>query len=339
MTIDTQLTENCLSLAIMIASQEEYTRLESSSGVGGNLHEVARAIQRSLISLERLRSQQMPEYTDWDPLLYGTWYQPRQINLAYGLLTWARMKSWEENPFEAGKATLHIVDFGAGSLAVQLAAAVAVADAFEHVASIRRIRIDSIDTSQSMMRFGERIWTWFKVFVEAMDPNGALDQVLRLIVYETHETICSIAPVVDATCYVTAINAVYDRNRQEVKADLSSLVKKLRPRCVLTSTVAWKGNLLSEVSPLAGNTEYSEWATMKNDPIDMPIHLAGNVKYMSEWRRQRLRDLEETGTLMTVRDIDHRFIRSMLSNNVTWNYPAPAVLAYTKRSMEDDLPW
>ena len=95
MTIDTQLTENCLSLAIMIASQEEYTRLESSSGVGGNLHEVARAIQRSLISLERLRSQQMPEYTDWDPLLYGTRYQPRPKWLQRtDSLTWASMKSW-----------------------------------------------------------------------------------------------------------------------------------------------------------------------------------------------------------------------------------------------------
>ena len=336
--INRQTTEDCLALAIVITAQEEYTRLEESPDIGGNPIEIAKAIQRSFASLDRLRTSQMPDYTDWDPLLYGTWYQPRQINLAHGILTWAGTKPWRENPFQAGLDTWHIVDFGAGALAVQFAAAIAAADAVERGAPISRIRIDSIDTSPGMMQFGERMWDWFTVLVGVMDPNGALDQALRSIDYETHTSIRSVKRVTDATCYLTAINAVYDRNTRDVKSDLNSLVNKLQPSHFLTSTVEWKGNLLREVSPLGGNSEYDEWTATQNGPIDTSKRFAGNVKYVSEWRRECWRDLEVPEVPLANSDIDYPLIRNMLSNNVIWDYPSLAILAYARRSSDDDLP-
>ena len=278
----------------------------------------------------------MPDYTGWDPLLYGTWYQPRQINLAYRILTWARVKSWEENPFQVGLDTWHIVDFGAGALAVQFAAAIAAADAVERGNPINRIRVDSIDTSPCMMQFGEHMWKWFTILVGVMEPNGALDQALRSIDYGTHMSIQSVEPVTDATCCLAAINAVYDQNKRNVTSDLNSLVTKFQPSLVLTSGVDWKRSLLREVSPLDGNSEYDKWTATQNDLIDISKRFAGNVKYVSEWRRERWRDFKSR---KIQKGIDYPWIYGRISRTVPWGYPAPAILAYARRSSDDDLPW
>ncbi len=279
----------------------------------------------------------MPDYTGWDPLMYGTWYQPKQINLALGILKWAKDKLSQD--FRPSADEWQIVDFGSGSLAVQFAVAIAAAEEIDQGTPIRRIQVDSIDTSLDMMEFGSRVWKWFKVLTAIEDSNGPLDQAVRSIESVRHTSIQSIAPINNAERYLMAIHAVYGQNVSNVKSDLAFLVNALQPDAVFMSAVEWKLGLLRQASPLGGSEVYDEWDSTNDDSIDIPVHFSSDVDFVSEWRRDRWRELQSQWIPANDDNIDWTWIRFMLSNNVTWNYPVPVVLAYTKRSIEDDLPW
>ena len=338
--IDTQLAAKCMCLAIVVAAQEEYLRLTQTTVNGHQPTETLRKIQGSLKSLDRMKSlYHMPDYTGWDPLMYGTWYQPRQINLAHGILTWARSKLWEDNPFQPRTDEWQVVDFGAGSLAVHFAVAIAAAEEIDQGTPIRRIQIDSIDTSPEMMDFGSKMWDWYKVLAAIEDPNGPLDQAVRSIEWTRHTSTDSVDGLDDAERYLVGINAVYGQNTSVVKNDLAALVSSIQPDCVLLSAVEWKLGLLRQATPLDGSESYEELIETESGSINLSVLFSSNVDLVSEWRRDRWRELESQWVPSRDGNIDWTWIRWMLSNNVTWNYPDTAILAYTKRTIEDDLPW
>ena len=84
-----------------------------------------------------------PDYDDpWVALLYLTWYQPSQVNLAYTL---SRRILGATNPFLSG--SLQIVDYGCGALAMLFGLALAAAETHQKDRPHPKITVDLIDES------------------------------------------------------------------------------------------------------------------------------------------------------------------------------------------------
>ena len=105
---------------------------------------IAMRIYRSLDSLRQLQRGVMPDYNDWDALIYCLWYQPGHVNLAYTL---ARKVPASKNPLVTGKGQLRVIDFGCGALAVQFGLALVAADTLARHRRLPQITVIPIDTS------------------------------------------------------------------------------------------------------------------------------------------------------------------------------------------------
>ena len=73
---------NALDKAIVTTAEQQLDRL--CKGLADK--QVAEGICGALNSLRGLRDGKMPEYSEWDSLIYLLWYQPDRINLAYSLV-------------------------------------------------------------------------------------------------------------------------------------------------------------------------------------------------------------------------------------------------------------
>ena len=105
-----------LDRAIAEVAEAEYGRLAHGVPPDAQATQVDAALQ----SLRRLQQGTPPDYdSDWVVLFYLTWYQPRQVHLAYAAL---RQYVSANNPPQC------VVDYGCGALAVQLALAIALTE-------------------------------------------------------------------------------------------------------------------------------------------------------------------------------------------------------------------
>ena len=121
MELDTEVASRArksLDRAIANLAEAEYGRLSTEGGLGTKeQHEL---VDRALRSLKELQQGRKADYGDeWVGVFYLTWYQPRQIQLAYAAL---RELIPERNPPK------YIIDYGCGAWAVQIALALRIAD-------------------------------------------------------------------------------------------------------------------------------------------------------------------------------------------------------------------
>ena len=99
--MDQQAVTDALSEAITTVAQNELDELT----VGLTSSQKAHQIGNALTELEKLsRGTGIPDYNDpWVALFYVTWYQPRQINIAYSMLKsyldLNRMSEWAKSAF------------------------------------------------------------------------------------------------------------------------------------------------------------------------------------------------------------------------------------------------
>ena len=320
----------CLSQAIVRAARDELKIRLNDPNVSGKRLPAALAVEKSLNSVLRLRDGDMPDYDQWDPLMYATWYQASQINLAYSLLNWASERSWPDNPLKESGGALQVVDFGCGTLAMQFAVGLAAADALRSGIVKDRIRVDSFDTSQDMMDMGARIWEHFSKLVVKMLPDDPLCEVLSSMELNLHQSISSIEPIPHATRLVTAIHVVYDTNISTVRRNLRLLARTLRPAGCFLTTFAGNGELLENVGPAASNSAYENWTD--EWPYILRPQFEGPVDEVYEWRQWLLERLNKGGLLIRADNVDYNLIRNMLNTQVEWRYRTPAVQAYFKKS-------
>ena len=190
--------------------------------------EIAEGIHRSLRSLERLQSGRMPRYDAWDPLLYLTWYQPSQINLAY---TIARKVTKNKNPLRSGSGNLEVFDFGCGALAMQFGLAFAAADTMKKHNTCPQIAVTSRDKNEPMRRIGEKLWFRFvdEIADEGKYPElNALRQACAAMKVDEHGNST-------ATRWLTVLHVAYRENAAEVKKSLDARVKEKKPHMVLVT--------------------------------------------------------------------------------------------------------
>ncbi len=211
-----------LDRAIAKVAKERFEELSE----GLSHEQIARKVLRALRSLEALRRGKMPEYNDWDALLYSTWYQPGHINLAYTL---ARKIPKDMNPLETGKGGLRVVDFGCGGLAMQFGLALAAADTFRDHQVIAPVTVLSEDISESMKSIGWRVWHAFVHKTRRNKRLDALRDVCHEMRFDDQESSANVR-------WLTALHVAYKENAVEVKNALDNLVVNESPHIVLVTT-------------------------------------------------------------------------------------------------------
>ena len=221
-----------LDRAIADVAREEYQRLtegmrpeDREKFVGGALDDLNNKLGRGM----------SPNYkSEWIALFYLTWYQLRQVHLAYTVLRYLLDNLKQEPPRQ-------VIDFGCGSGAVQIALSILLAEnsAWQNVA------VHGIDSSEPMMRIGRDLWRKFrKRIVNESDRSGGvhfagkLRRTLYLMSsscsYDTSYKASAALPATrEATssgdCWLTAIHASYQSNRKDMEAVFGRIRKEHEP--------------------------------------------------------------------------------------------------------------
>lgn len=270
-------------------------------------------VVRSLRSLERLVHGIMPDYSENPalPLLYNTWYQPRQINLVYSILRdgrWAK----DERVLRMSSRRLSVIDFGCGSLATQFAIAILAADTTSRPNDIPEIRVISYDTSLEMIQYGERVWAEFARIVNHFYADHPIRWVLDQMDCKYHTNLEGLPQSIDGMPYLlTAIHAVYQDTQERVRDDLKDLVAKYSPAVCLMTTQS--PSVVNGAWPLWGDTLYD---TIRADGTKVDTKFRGVLKSITDWRRglyaALLADWKLDGE-------DAKFVQKYLGNNaVRW---------------------
>lgn len=198
-----------LDRAVAEVAAAEYSRLAH----GLPLEDEARQVNAALQSLLGLQQGTPPNYdSEWVVLFYVTWYQPRQIHLAYAAL---RQHISADNPPPC------VVDYGCGAWAVQFALAIALTEE-QHAGAT----IHGLDPSAPMMRLGQELWSKFNEVLGQHFPNDDLAQCLAINLEfiaessRTHECLADAVPhlpVPITDCWFTAVHAIYQTNANDLQ--------------------------------------------------------------------------------------------------------------------------
>ena len=270
-----KIVTNILDYVIKTVSEQEFNRLAS----GLTIEEKGKKVLDALESLEKLRTDEMPDYHDKWVALFYSWYQPSQINLAYSMIQSII------NSTDILNEKLHIVDFGCGSLAMQFGVALAIADTIttKNKKSITEIRIDSIDISQAMIDIGKEMWELFTKLYNQKLYNH-LGPVCEIIKPNYYKDIGQVELAQSSDRWISAIHAVYDENKDDIKQSLESLVDRLHPDTCFVSTHESKKSLLKEVWPFSSKPRKTELSLQFNSELTK----------ITEWRRNLNKTLSQS---------------------------------------------
>ena len=188
-------------------------------------------IRQARVELEKVKQLGMPNYANpFVAPFHAAYYQEQHINLAYSLVDAAvRRRDPVRCPLTIS-GNLHVIDFGCGALATQFGMTMAIVDALERGQRIDRIVIDSIDTSDPMMRIGIEIWNQFAgICAQRHQLTDIADIVGRIEWYTHFDANVNVIP--NSDCWLSALHVIYDENRTPV-ADAMTLLQDQHDPCV-----------------------------------------------------------------------------------------------------------
>lgn len=315
---------NALDIAIASVVETEFQRLATAAGP----EQTAGNVLRSLRSFERLQRGVMPAYNEWDAVFYAAWYHPGHVNLAYTLIEKIPASI---NPLKSGKGSLHIRDFGCGTLAMQFGLALAAADSLEEIRIAPRINILSEDSSEPMRAIGWRIW---EAFVDEISDGmeypelDALRRVCSRISFENQSDDVSVV-------WLSALHVAYKENSGLVWRALSARVQEHSPDAVVVT--AHRRNSLFAYNPRRHG--YVDESQTFHGAV---FSLEGIFELTSAFR-QSVYD-GSVGPINLPSDDDDRFIRNYLTRHQTgWVTPFLETrdFLYTRNQVDDldDLPF
>ncbi len=302
MDIDTRTAvARALDVSIAYVAKKEFAQL--SRGLSNR--EIAEQILWALQALDGLQKNEMPDYDAWDALLYLTWYQPSQINLAYTL---ARSITPNRNPLVAGLGRLQVVDFGCGALAMQFGLALAGAETLRRHGRCPKFAIVPMDESDHMQQIGEQ--TWRRLIQEIADTDK-YPQHRHLLQVCTTMTKRGRHRCSEETCWLTVLHVAYEENVEEVKIRLDKGVCEWKPDVLLVMA-----------RPLAHKWAYSHdepKAYEKREKLLTFENLAieGMLEATTEFRRS-LHKLYGQDIDKVAHSQGGRAISYYLSNSVLW---------------------
>ena len=309
-----------LEQSIMNVANAEYERLAQ----GMTADQRADRIGRALRSLTLLQTGGMPDYEEaWNALFYMLWYQPKQVNLAYSIIRGVIEQRLDGNTFlnrENGR--LHIVDFGCGSLAMQFAMALVVADALERGELIGAVHIDSMDSSQVMINLGQATWNEFQRLVREDPLLDDLSLSFETITSATYpvEPPPAIERDTSWDCWLSAIHAVYDTNLGYVKDALRRYKDDLNPDLGFITSFHLKEGLVLAASPFQNDDRYVGSAGNFAPQFD---GILANITGL----RRGMTEIIEDAELVVERGMTMGYLRSA----VTWAWAPAATWHYVRR--------
>ena len=298
-----------LDEAIATVAEEEFNRLRR---ITNDDAQVAENIKAALYSLIKLGKGVEPEYNEWVSLFYLTWHQPRQVNLALDILK----KPYEDTRSRLGlDFPLQIIDVGCGALAVQFAVAMLAA---EYQIEMKNVTVTGIDPSDEMRNIGENLW---RAFCSGVDKCPNLSDMSRICNAMTAN--CSNANTDNAfskynatgECWLLAMHAVYETNRQEIKETLETIRYRHNPGIVLLTC--------KNSRPIRKIARFVVGEEFECEPRSRvkEFWFQGTLPRTTEWRKSLLSLL----TKNTLSDV-----RGLLNNSVKWAGRDKTALFYQK---------
>ena len=273
-------------------------------------------------SLSRLQNGEIPNYDDeWLALLYSTWYQLSHTDLAYSIIKATAKQRSRKTALLTRKGKVLVVDFGCGTLAMQFGVVLAAADALHQGQPLTSIRIDLIDSSQSMIDFGLKIWKQFKKEAGRNEQLASLSEACDLVSIET--LAAGEDPTIDPkySRWMSAMHVLYNENREDVKKELYRLSNAITAHVGFITYHSSSYALAKSVSPF--NSEGYELLSpdvqlLLKQPDSFSNPKIWNVRY--DLCDQIDRYVE-----------DDWFVRNYLSGNIPWKPSRANWLIYTKR--------
>ena len=274
------------------------------------------AVENALGSLRSLQRGGIPRYDDrWVALLYSSWYQPSHINMAYSMIAAMTQIGFTNGATLTNSGDLHVVDFGCGALAMQFGVCLAVADSLEQGQTIRKVRVDSIDTSQSMIDVGLKIWKEFKNLIEQDERTHLLcyvRQAIQLMDIQTCTSYEEIRKQAKADRWMSSLHTVYPANFIGVKKALSSIYKTVTPLAGFITSHEANAIRAKLTSPFT-DSEYHKLETSS-----IAYQIVGYLPKLTQWRNTLKQIVLQPSADAKIGDPD--FVSRYLSNSVAWGW-------------------
>ena len=183
--------------------------------------------------------------------------------------------------------SLRIVDFGAGTSAGRIGAALMAAEAIEDNRSIDSIYYDEIDSSAPMQEMGKLVWQAFTNRVRHRFAGKALARAVEVMNYSQHMEWKKVTKR-DCETWLTAFHVIY-RDNSGLKEEINRLSQHINPFFGVFSCN--KGNLERMRGVFPFDPGY-EWDSGNYPPhlgriettkytIEKAIHLGFNQWYQS----------------------------------------------------------
>ena len=227
----------------------------------------------ALEDLKKLQGDGSPDYSNpWVGLFYTTWYQPRQINLAY----WTVRKLFQE--LKPPARAIEVVDFGSGSGAFSIGLACALAE-FGQESLIRDVRMHCIDQKE-MYRTGGVLWLPFLRRLKHQQDAATTPRYS----FRPAESAFSIDDKVvisrdsNRDCWLIASHVLYKERIEHLKWDLLHLRQTLRPEVICLTGPSFK-SALADVADPAREAEHDKSAYSPRLPR------SGILPKITNWRK------------------------------------------------------
>ena len=240
--------ERALEWTISDVAKREFQRLMRGLSPDQRKNQLSKA----RISLDRLRTLNTPDYSnELVTLMYLAQYQLGHINLALSTIRHIESHRTPSRLLLGDTDKLHFIDFGGGALAGQFGVSIAVASMLSRGEEISSVKVDSIDTSRSMLNIGSLTWAAFVKYVFNHLSNTSIALACEMISdgFETHMDYQNISAVPNADVWLTAFHTIYRTNQSEIKDALDYLYKRHNP--VAGAITCY----YEENSPSLGNVE------------------------------------------------------------------------------------
>ena len=194
-----------------------------------------RCAERSSAAMTALRgklgSLEKPDYDcEYVPPAYVIRYQISHILMEWWTLSWIDARLKERWGVGAGRRELlRIVDFGAGTSAGRIGAALMAMEALEDGRSIDHIHFDEIDISSPMLEMGELVWQAFTREVQSKFADSALAYAVKVTHPCQHREWSNVKEN-DCETWLTAFHVTYQaQNRDNLKKIITALYQRVGP--------------------------------------------------------------------------------------------------------------
>ena len=165
-------------------------------------------------------------------IAYLVHYQIPRTGLAAYLLQKAAQQR-HGNPLILTKdKPLHVIDFGCGTLAVQLGLAVTLAEAIKAGIQQPAVRITSIDRARSMLNSGQTLWNHLSERARRTRQLTALYQAMQSIRANT-TSLNIVSSAATEETWLTTLHTVHNndsQHQQRVTAEMKSIADATSPR-------------------------------------------------------------------------------------------------------------